>query len=129
MSPTSAQTRSTGAWMIVVNVPPSMAPPSAATAQRYPALPDVPTFAESGLPQYRYDAWFGLLAPAKTPAAILKKVSEDVASAMKNADVIKRLETMSAIPLVSTPEQFDATIRSDAERYGKLLKAAGVAGN
>jgi len=100
-----------------------------ATAQRYPALPDVPTFAESGLPQYRYDAWFGLLAPAKTPAAILKKVSEDVALAMKNADVIKRLETMSAIPLVSTPEQFDATIRSDAERYGKLLKAAGVAGN
>jgi tripartite-type tricarboxylate transporter receptor subunit TctC len=74
-----------------------------ATAQRYPALPDVPTFAESGMPQYQYNAWFGLLAPAKTPAAILKKVSEDVASAMKNADVIKRLETMGAIPLVSTP--------------------------
>lgn len=100
-----------------------------ATKQRYPALPDVPTFAESGLPQYQYDAWFGLLAPAKTPAAILKKVSEDVASVMKDADVIKRLEAMSAIPLVSTPEQFDAIIRSDAERYSKLLKAAGVAGN
>ena len=99
-----------------------------ATPQRYPALPDVPTFAESGMPQYQYNAWFGLLAPAKTPAAILKKVSEDVASVMKNADVIKRLEAMSAIPLVSTPEQFDDTIRSDAERYGKLLKAAGVTG-
>ncbi|MBI3703619.1 MAG: tripartite tricarboxylate transporter substrate binding protein, partial [Rhizobiales bacterium] len=99
-----------------------------ATAQRYPALPDVPTFAESGMPQYRYNAWFGLLAPAKTPAAILKKVSEDVASVMKDADVIKRLEAMSAIPLVSTPEQFDETVRSDAERYGKLLKAAGVSG-
>ena len=43
--------------------------------------------------------------------------------------MIKRLEAMSAIPLVSTPEQFDDTIRSDAERYGKLLKAAGVSGN
>ena len=100
-----------------------------ATAQRYPALPDVPTFAESGLPQYQYDAWFGLLAPAKTPAPILKKISEDVASVMKNDDVVKRLETMGAIPVVSTPEQFDATIRSDADRYGKLLKAAGVSGN
>ena len=100
-----------------------------ATAQRYPALLDVPTFAESGLPQYQYDAWFGLLAPAKTPAPILKKISEDVASVMKNDDVVKRLETMGAIPVVSTPEQFDATIRSDADRYGKLLKAAGVSGN
>ena len=100
-----------------------------ATAQRYPALPDVPTFAESSLPQYQYDAWFGLLAPAKTPAPILKKISEDVASVMKNDDVVKRLETMGAIPVVSTPEQFDATIRSDADRYGKLLKAAGVSGN
>ena len=99
-----------------------------ATPQRYPALPDVPTFAESGMPQYQYNAWFGLLAPAKTSAAILKKVSEDVASVMKDADVVKRLEAMSAIPLVSTPEQFDETVRSDAERYGKLLKAAGVSG-
>jgi tripartite-type tricarboxylate transporter receptor subunit TctC len=97
-----------------------------ATPQRYPALPDVPTFTESGMPQYEYNAWFGLLAPAKTPPAILKKVSEDVASVMKNDEVVKRLETMSAIPIASTPEQFDATIRSDADRYGKLLRAAGV---
>ena len=97
-----------------------------ATPQRYPALLDVPTFTESGMPQYEYNAWFGLLAPAKTPPAILKKVSEDVASVMKNDEVVKRLETMSAIPIVSTPEQFDATIRSDADRYGKLLRAAGV---
>lgn len=100
-----------------------------ATPQRYPALPDVPTFAESGLPQYQYDSWFGLMAPANTPAPILKKISDDVASVMKNADVQKRLETLGAIPVVSTPEQFDATIRSDADRYGKLLKAAGVTPN
>ena len=100
-----------------------------ATAQRYPTLPDVPTFAEAGLPDYHYDSWFGLMAPAGTPAPILKKISEDVATVMKEADVKARLDTLSALPVVSTPEQFDATIRSDADRYGKLLKAAGVAAN
>ena len=99
-----------------------------ATAQRYPTLPDVPTFAEAGLPDYRYDSWFGLMAPAGTPAPILKKISEDVAAVMKEADVKARLDTLSALPMVSTPEQFDATIRADADRYAKLLKAAGVNG-
>ena len=100
-----------------------------ATPTRNPALPDVPTFAESGMPQYTYDAWFGLMAPAKTPAPILKKVADDVAAVMKDPDVLKRLESLGALAVTSTPEQFDATIRNDAERYGKLLKAAGVAGN
>jgi tripartite-type tricarboxylate transporter receptor subunit TctC len=100
-----------------------------ATAQRYPTLPDLPTFAEAGLPDYHYDSWFGLMAPAGTPAPILKKISEDVATVMKEADVKARLDTLSALPMVSTPEQFDATIRSDADRYGKLLKAAGVSAN
>src|SRR5450830_80987 len=100
-----------------------------ATPQRNPALPDVPTFAESGWPQYQYDSWFGVMAPAKTPAPILKKISDDIASVLKDPEVQKRWETLGAVPVVSTPEQFDATIRSDADRYGKLLKAAGVAPN
>jgi len=100
-----------------------------ATPTRNAALPDVPTFAESGMPQYTYDSWFGLMAPAKTPAPILKQVSDDVAAVMKDPDVQKRLETLGALPVTSTPEQFDATIRADAERYGKVLRAAGVAGN
>ena len=99
-----------------------------ATPQRNPALPNVPTFAESGMPQYQYDSWFGLMAPAGTPAPILKKVSEDVAAVMALPDVHQRLETLGAIAVTGTPEQFDATIRADADRYGKLLKAAGVSG-
>jgi tripartite-type tricarboxylate transporter receptor subunit TctC len=98
-----------------------------ATPQRYPGLPDVPTFAESGMPQYHYDSWFGLLAPAGTPAPVLKKISADVAEVMKQADVKGRLDTLGALPVTATPEQFDATIRADADRYSKLLKAAGVA--
>lgn len=100
-----------------------------ATPERSPSLPDVPTFAESGLPQYHYDSWFGVMAPAKTPAPILKKVSDDIAMVLKEPDVHVRWQALGAVPVVSTPEQFDATIRSDADRYGKLLKAAGVAVN
>jgi tripartite-type tricarboxylate transporter receptor subunit TctC len=69
------------------------------------------------------------MAPAGTPVPILKKISEDVASVMKDAEVQKRLETLGAVVTTATPEQFDATIRSDADRYSKLLKAAGVTGN
>ncbi len=97
-----------------------------ATPQRSASLPDVPTFAESGLPDYKYDSWFGLMAPAKTPAPILKKISDDIAKIVKEPEVQKRLEALGAVPVANTPEQFDAMIRADAERYGKLLAAAGI---
>jgi tripartite-type tricarboxylate transporter receptor subunit TctC len=100
-----------------------------ATPQRSPSLPDVPTFAESGMPQYQYDSWFGLMAPSQTPAPILKKISDDVAAVLKDPEVHARFQTLGAIPVVNTPQQFDAVIRADAERYGKLLKAAGVSVN
>jgi tripartite-type tricarboxylate transporter receptor subunit TctC len=97
-----------------------------ATPQRSPSLPDVPTFAEAGMSEYKYDSWFGLMAPAKTPAPILKKVSDDVAAVMKDPEVQKRLESLGAVPAANSPEQFDAIIRADADRYGKMLKAAGI---
>jgi tripartite-type tricarboxylate transporter receptor subunit TctC len=100
-----------------------------ATSQRNPSLPNVPTFAEAGLPQYHYDSWIGVMAPANTPAPILKKVSDDISSILKDPDVQKRWDTLGAAPVFSTPEQFDAAIRSDADRYGTLLKAAGVTPN
>jgi tripartite-type tricarboxylate transporter receptor subunit TctC len=96
------------------------------TPKRYPALPDVPTMAEAGLPDYKYDSWFAIMAPAKTPAPILKKIAADIATVLKDPDVQKRYETLGAIPVTSTPEQLDAIIRSDADRYSKLLAAAGV---
>ena len=78
------------------------------------------------MPEYQYDAWFGLMVPAKTPPAIVKKINEDIATVMKDPELQKRWETLTAVPLTNTPEQFDAIIRADADRYGKLLKAAGV---
>jgi tripartite-type tricarboxylate transporter receptor subunit TctC len=97
-----------------------------ASPQRYPALPDVPTFAEAGFPQYTYDSWFGVLAPAGTPAPIVTKVSEAIASILKDPDIRKQWEALGAVPLYSPPKAFDETIRSDAERYAKLFKSAGI---
>ena len=97
-----------------------------ATAARNPALPDVPTFAEAGMPEYQYDSWFGFMAPAGTPAPIVKKINEDIAAILKLPDVQERWKTVGALTVTSTPDQFNAIIRADVERYGKLLKAAGI---
>jgi tripartite-type tricarboxylate transporter receptor subunit TctC len=95
--------------------------------QRYPALPDVPTMAEAGMPDYKYDSWFGIMAPGKTPPAIVKKIHDDIVTVMKDPELLARWQNLSAIPAVSkTPAEFDAIIRADVERYNKVLTAAGV---
>ena len=92
-------------------------------------LPDVPTIAEAALPGYKYESWFGMLAPAGTPPAILAKISQDIAQVLKMPDVVEKLTTFGSIPAPNSPEQFDAIIKSDTERYGKVLMDAGVAAN
>lgn len=97
-----------------------------ATPKRVEQLPDVPTMAEAGMPDYKYDSWFAIMAPAGTPAPIIKKINEDIAKVMKTPEMAERLKTLGAIPMTSTPAELDALIRSDSERYGKILEAAGV---
>ena len=69
------------------------------------------------------------MAPAGTPPAILAKVSQDVAQVLKTPDMIEKLTAFGSIPAPNSPAQFDAIIKSDTERYGKVLKDAGVAVN
>lgn len=95
--------------------------------KRAPQLPDVPTIAEAALPDYKYESWFGMLAPAGTPPAVLTKVSQDIAQVLKMPDVVEKLTTYGSIPAPNSPAQFDAVIKNDTERYGKLLTDAGVA--
>lgn len=95
--------------------------------KRAPQLADVPTIAEAAVPDYKYESWFGLMAPAGTPRAILSKVSQDVAAVLGMADVREKLTAYGSIPAPNTPEQFDAIIKSDTQRYGKVLRDAGVA--
>jgi tripartite-type tricarboxylate transporter receptor subunit TctC len=99
------------------------------SARRVPQLPDTPTVAESGLPDYKYDSWFGVLAPSGTPKPILDKVAKDIAAVLAMADVKEKLEVQGSIPAPNTPEQFDTIIKSDTERYGRILRDAGVGTN
>jgi len=100
-----------------------------ATPARSAALPDVPTVAEAGLPDYKYDAWFGVMAPAGTPRAVLDKISRDIARALEVPEIRERLTRQGVGVVASTPDQFDTLIKADTERYGRILKEAGVGTN
>jgi tripartite-type tricarboxylate transporter receptor subunit TctC len=95
------------------------------SAKRVPQLPDVPTVAET-LPNYKYESWFGVLAPTGTPQTILTKVSEDIAKVLEMPDVKEKLLAQGSIPAPTTPAEFDAINKSDTERYGRILKDAGI---
>src|SRR6266700_5847154 len=95
------------------------------SAKRVPQLPDVPTVAET-LPKYKYESWLGVFAPAGTPEPILTKVSQDIAKVLEMPDVKEKLLAQGSIPAPATPSEFDAVIKSDTERYGKILKEAGI---
>ena len=99
-----------------------------ATPARNPQLPDTPTVIEAGL-DYSYDAWFGMMAPAGTPAPILAKVSRDIAEALHAPEVRDRLAKQGVEVVTNTPDEFDAIIRRDTERYGHLMKDAGIGAN
>jgi tripartite-type tricarboxylate transporter receptor subunit TctC len=95
-------------------------------SKRAPRLPDVPTAGEAGLPGYVYDSWFGVMAPAGVPAAILNKVSADIASVLRLPDVVKAVDNQGLVVRTQSPAEFDKLIRSEAERYGKILRDAGI---
>ena len=96
------------------------------SATRSPQLPDIPTVAEAGLPTYKYDAWFGIMAPAQTPRPIVEKVNKDVAAILAAPDLVERLAKQGSVPAPNTPAEFDAVIKADAERFAKVLAAAGI---
>ena len=87
------------------------------TPQRLPTLPDVPTFAEAGLPGFRYDPWFGIMAPAGTPRAVLEKVSGDVGQILQTPAIQARLGGLGITAVFNAPDAFDAIIKADAARF------------
>jgi tripartite-type tricarboxylate transporter receptor subunit TctC len=97
------------------------------SAARVPQMPDMPTIAEAGLADFKYESWFGMFAPAGTPQPIIRRVSRDIAAVLGLADLRDRMHKQGALPVTSTPEQFDAVIRNDTERNGKILRDAGIA--
>lgn len=96
------------------------------TAQRSPALPDVPTVAEAGVTGYDTAVWWGLLGPAKMPAEIAAKIQGDVAAALKDPAVVEYLKKTGASPVGSSPKEFDAYMHAEADKWGPVLKAANI---
>ena len=94
--------------------------------KRSPAAPDLPTIAESGVPGYEVSTFWGLSAPAGTPPAILKRLHKATIRALHDPDVRKRLEDLGAEVLGTSPEEYSAFIRSEIEKWGKVIKAAGI---
>jgi len=96
------------------------------TAKRTPLAPELPTIAESGLPGFDINTWFGLFVPANTPHEIVSLLHDEFVRALDEPDVRQKMTTMGAEPVGSTPGQFAAYIRSEAEKYARIIKASGA---
>jgi tripartite-type tricarboxylate transporter receptor subunit TctC len=96
------------------------------TAQRSPLAPDVPTFDEAGVAGFDTGVWWALVAPARLPADVTAKINRDAAEAMKSTAVRDRLQMVGAEPASSTPGEIAALIRADHDKWGPVIKAAGI---
>ena len=94
--------------------------------QRVSALPNVPPVAEAGVPGYAAIQWYGLLAPAGTPPAIVGRVNAEAARSLRTAEMKERLAADGAEPQGSTPEEFGALIRSELDKWMRVTRAAGI---
>jgi tripartite-type tricarboxylate transporter receptor subunit TctC len=98
------------------------------TAKRAAAAPEVPTVAEAGVKGYAYASWIGLLAPAKTPQAIIARLNAESVKAVQTQEMKTILATEGSEPVGNSPDEFDAIMKSEVARWMKVVKAAGIKG-
>jgi tripartite-type tricarboxylate transporter receptor subunit TctC len=119
----------------VVDNPPTVMPhiragsiiPLAVAAQdRLPVLPDLPTSAEAGLPDWKASSWFGVVAPSATPADVVKRLHEELARAVSQPSMQRFTTQSGARMLASTPEDFDRYIRDERAKWGEIIRAAKI---
>jgi len=94
--------------------------------KRSPALPDVPTYGELGFPQMGNGGWFGIVAPAGTPPSVITKLNKAILQAMKNPELIKKLDESGAIAIPGTPAEFATQIQQAIDRYQRIAKIAKI---
>ena len=100
---------------------------AAAAPKRLASLPDLPTVAEAGVPGYTMSSWYGVFAPARTPAAIVRIIHAAVNRAQDLPDVKERMDQLGADDArTATPEAFAARVKSELARYAKVIKSAGI---
>src|SRR2546425_1700874 len=96
------------------------------TPERAEVLPDVPTMREAGYPEIESTNWSGLVVPTGTPAAAISRLNTELVLALRNADIQEKLKTYGMSPVPGTPEQFGAFLQSEAARYAKVVREAGI---
>lgn len=96
------------------------------TAQRSPTAPEVPTIAELGVPGYHFTPEIGLVAPTGTPPAVVSRLSEEIAKAVKAPDVAQRFAQLDIVPVGSTPAEYGAVIRASVDKYRQAVKVSGA---
>ena len=97
-----------------------------ASARRVRSAPDLPTFAEAGVPGVEGGSWYGLFAPARTPAPIVGKLHHEIAGLLKLPEIEKRLAVEGADPIGNSPQQFAAQVKADLVKWGKVARDAGI---
>ncbi|MFM9884309.1 MAG: Bug family tripartite tricarboxylate transporter substrate binding protein [Burkholderiales bacterium] len=97
-----------------------------ASTQRVPAVPDVPTFVESGLAAYVMDYWYGLFVPAATPKDIQARLDQVSREVLRLPDVVASFEKTGLVPMSGTPQEFAAFVKNDMERWAVVVKSAGI---
>jgi len=99
------------------------------TPQRWPDLPDVPTVAEAGVPGYEATLWLCVLAPAKTPPEIVKRLATEIEKALQDPEMLKNLRSAGIGPTYMGPEAFGPFLRAEYEKWGKVVKDTGATVN
>jgi len=96
------------------------------TRSRVPSLPDVPTIAESGVPDFDVSGWFAFFVPTGTPRAVIDKIAEAVNSTVKDPQISKQFSSQGIVVSVMTPEQLGSFVQQEAKKYAQIIKEAGV---
>ena len=98
-------------------------------AKRSLVAPEIPTVAEAGVPGFEASAWYGVIAPARTPAAIVHRLNAEIVRFMRTPETQERLKSLSAESLTSTPQEYARVIEADIDRWGKLVRRLGLRTN
>lgn len=99
------------------------------STQPVPAIPDVPAISEAGVPGYQSGSWYGFVAPAGTPRAIITSLNRETVAAVKSADISSKLAAEASVPIASTPEAFTTHMREEHARVGKVIREARITAN
>ncbi len=96
------------------------------SAQRLPMLPDVPTFAEAGVPGYESTGWFGVVAPAGTPPAIIARLNAEMVAALNDPEIRSAMRNLGMEPAPMKADEFEQYIKSEIQKWAKVIKTAGT---